>query len=63
MRMGLSIYILRGHMWTFPNKYVLQSLSIALIIANSADPDEMQHYAAFHFGHHCFPNTLLQRIN
>ena len=28
----------------FPNKYVLQSLNIAFIIANSADPGEMQHY-------------------
>ena len=26
----------------FPNKCVLQSLNIAFIIANSADPDEMQ---------------------
>ena len=26
----------------FPTKYVLQSLKIAFIIANSADPDEMQ---------------------
>ena len=29
----------------FPNKYVLQSLNIEFImIANSAYPDEMQHY-------------------
>ena len=26
----------------FPNKFVLQSLNIAFIIPNSADPDEMQ---------------------
>ena len=24
-----------------------------LILINSADPDEMQHYAAFHLGLHC----------
>ena len=24
-----------------------------LILANSADPDEMQHHAAFHQGLHC----------
>ena len=27
---------------------------IVLILANSADPDEMQHDAAFHLGLHCF---------
>ena len=26
---------------------------------NSADPDEMQRYAAFHLGRHCLPNTRL----
>ena len=26
-----------------------------LILANSADPDEMQHNAAFHLGLHCLP--------
>ena len=31
------------------------SLKIALILANSKDPDEMQHYAAFHLGLHCLP--------
>ena len=25
------------------------------MLANSADPDEMQHCAAFHLGLHCFP--------
>ena len=27
----------------------------ALIMANNEDPDEMQHYAAFHLGLHCLP--------
>ena len=26
------------------------SVKIVFILANSADPDEMQHYAAFHLG-------------
>ena len=30
-------------------------MKVVLIIANSADPDEMQHYAAFHLGLHCLP--------
>ena len=29
---------------------------IVFILANSADPDEMQHYAAFHLGLHYLPN-------
>ena len=28
---------------------------VVLILANSADPDEMQHYAAFYLGIHCLP--------
>ena len=42
IRMGLSIICFKGSQVDFPNKCVLQSLSIAFIIANSADPDEMQ---------------------
>ena len=29
------------------------SLNVVLILANNVDPDEMQHYAAFHLGLHC----------
>ena len=31
------------------------SLKLVFILANSADPDEMLHCAAFHLGLHCFP--------
>ena len=34
---------------------VLLSLKICFIFANSVDPDEMPHYAAFHLGLHCLP--------
>ena len=38
------------------SKYdVFLTLEIILIIANSGDPDEMQHCAAFHLGLHCLP--------
>ena len=33
-----------------------------LILANSADPDEMQHYAAFHLGLHCLPKYLFRHF-
>ena len=42
MRRGLSIVCFKGSQVYFPNKCVLQSLNNAFIIANSADPDEMQ---------------------
>ena len=39
--------------FTGPNFYVFLSLKTVLTSAKSADPDEMQHYAAFHLGLHC----------
>ena len=35
------------------------SLKIYFVLANSADPDKMPHYAAFHLGLHCFPKYPL----
>ena len=40
--MRLIIICFKGSQVDFPNKYILQCLKIAFIIANSADPDEMQ---------------------
>ena len=37
----------------------LKSLKIAFILANSADPDEMQHSAALHLGLQCCQSTNL----
>ena len=53
IRMGLSIGYLKGHRLKFPHYNVCMSLKIGLTSANSDDPDEMQHYAAFHPGLHC----------
>ena len=36
------------------------SLKIVFILANSADPDEMPPYVAFHLGFHCVPIICLQ---
>ena len=38
----LSFICFEGSQVDLPNKCVLESLNIAFIIANSADPDEMQ---------------------
>ena len=40
--------------------YVLQSLTYIFIFTNSADSDEMQHYAAFHLGLQCLPKYLFR---
>ena len=34
-------------------------MKIVFILANSADPDEMQPYTAFHLSLHCLPKYLL----
>ena len=49
--------------WCFPNKKIISEIKIiarlfiaflsqkiVFVLANSADPDEMLHYAAFHLG-------------
>ena len=38
---------------------VFLSLKVIVIVANSVNPDEMQHYAAFHLGLHCLPKYPL----
>ena len=51
---------LRGRRQKFLNYHVFLSLKVVLILANSEDPDEMQHYAAFHLGLHCWPKYLFR---
>ena len=51
----------------FLKKIAYFCLKIFFTFTNSVDPDEMQHYAAFHLGLHCFKRThlvvsLIQRI-
>ena len=51
----LSIVYIEGS-WVIISKKILYfflSLKINFILANSADPDERLHYAAFHLGLHC----------
>ena len=40
-------------MVNFSNKYVLESQKIVFNLANSAGPDEMPHFSAFHLSLHC----------
>ena len=41
---------------------MIQFLNIVFIIANSAGPVEMPHFAAFHLGLHCVPKYLFRRF-
>ena len=41
--------------YNFQKDIVFLSLNINFVWANSADPDEMQLYGAFHQGLHCLP--------
>ena len=53
--MGLTIVYFKGPQVDY-SKWgggVLMSLDLVLILANSAEPGEMKHYAAFHLGLHC----------
>ena len=47
--MGMPIVYFKGNL----NYDLFLSLIVVLFLANSADPDEMKHYAAFHLGLHC----------
>ena len=53
--MGLPIVYFKGSQKSFLNYDVFLFLNVVLILSNSADPDEMQHNAAFHFGLHYLP--------
>ena len=53
VRMGWSIIQIRVHMVNYSNNYVLQSQESVFNLANSAGPDEMPHFAAFHLSLHC----------
>ena len=39
--------------------YCIFCPKIFFTFTNSVDPDEMQHYAAFHLGLHCFQKVLV----
>ena len=49
-------YIYKGvRVYNYHKNIIFLSLKMDLVLANSADPDEMLHYAAFHLGLHCLP--------
>ena len=59
---NLGLYITRGCRLEFLNKDVFQCLKISFILDNSADSDEMLHYAAFHLSPQCLPKDSFSSI-
>ena len=62
INMDLSILYFKGSQVKFHNINIFLSLNIVFILANSADPDEMPHYAAFYLDLHCLPKYLFTSI-
>ena len=50
---GWPIVYIEVSQATIFKKILFHSLKINFVLANSADPDEMPHYAAFHLGLCC----------
>ena len=44
-----------GTGYSLKNIYIFFSLKVVFVLANSVDPDEMPHNAAFHLDLHCLP--------
>ena len=57
VRMVHCLY-LGGHRLQFSKNIVFLSLKVDFVLTNSADPDEMPHYAAFQLGLLCLPKYL-----
>ena len=57
--MGVLVLYLRwgGGGQVEVSKFSILFLNVVLMLENSADTDEMQHYAAFHLGLHCLPES------
>ena len=52
------LYISRGVRLYFSKHIVFFCLKIFFTFTNNVDPDEMQHYVAFHLALHCFRGFL-----
>ena len=53
MHENFPFCILKGNRLKFLNFNMFLSMKTVFILANSADPDDMPHYVAFHLDLHC----------
>ena len=56
------IVYIEGSQVLIPKYIIFLYLKINFLLANSANPDEMPHDAAFHLGLHCFPICLFRGV-
>ena len=59
VKSGWPIVYIEGSQAIISKNVIFLSLKIDFILANSADPDEMSPYAAFHLGLHGLPKYLM----
>ena len=57
-RIGLSIICVKGSQFNL----VFISMKFGLTLTNSADPNEMPLFAAFHLGLHCLPKYIFKSL-
>ena len=57
---GWCIVYIEGLQVIVSKKIIFLSQKIHFVSANSADPDEIMHYAAFHLGLHCLPKYMFR---
>ena len=55
VKLGWSIVYIEGPQVITYKTYCIFSLKIDFVLANTADPYEIRHYAGFHLGPHCLP--------
>ena len=60
IKSGWFIVYIKESQVIISKNIVFLSLKIDSVLANSADPNEMPHYAAFHLGLHCLPKNLFR---
>ena len=60
IKSGWSFQSIEGAQDIISNNIAFSSLKIDFVLANSADPDEMPHNAAFHLGLRCFSKCSLR---
>ena len=53
VKSGWSIVYIEGSQVIISKNILFFSLKVDFVLANSADPDEMPHYVAFHLSFHC----------
>ena len=60
VHLGWPIVYIEGSLVILFKNIIFISLKIDFVLANSAEPDEMPHHAAFHLGLYCLPKYLFR---